>query len=148
MGFMMPKGIPATDQGANLNKQRGNLWVDNGYVSDVVPSPIPNGKPNPMLLVNYRDQYARVFPDGPFDMSWDGIQKINPIAALSVGKMVIPNPLFRNRMRLPVINRSNPTSHSIGAGTALAAFNEQQAQLAASVRPSLFSQVFSRLRGA
>lgn len=145
--FGRSRGIPANQQGANLNAQRGNVWTDNGYASDVAPHVLPGGQPNPMLLVNYRDQYARVFPDGPYDRSWQGIQKENPIACLSVGKMAIPNPLQRNRMHVPTINKQNYTSHSIGAGTALAAYNSQQAQLAAQARPSLVQTVLGRLRG-
>jgi hypothetical protein len=148
VAFFMPKGIKPEQQGANLNQQRGNVWVDNGYQSDVAPSVLPTGKPNPMLLVNYRDQYARVFPDGPYDRTWQGVQKNNPIACLSIGKQVMPNPLQRNRMRVTHVNKTNFTSHSIGAGTALAAFNEQQAQLAVNARPSLMSTVMSKLRGS
>lgn len=143
----MPKGIPAAQQGANLNKQRGNIYTNNGYQSDVVPNVLPDNKPNPMLLVNFRDQYARVFPDGPYDRTWSGVQKNNPIAALSIGKQAMPNPLQRNRARVTHINQTNFTSHSIGAGTALAAFNEQQAAIAAAARPSLMSTVMSKLRG-
>lgn len=148
MRFGIPRGIPASQQGANLNRQRGNVYTDRGgYQSDAAPPTLPNGKPNPMLLVNYRDQYGRVFPDGPYDRSWQGVQKINPIAALSVGLQAMPNPLQRNRMRVTHINKTNMTSHSIGAGTSLAAFNEQQAQLAAAARPSLMSTIVTKLRG-
>lgn len=146
MHFGIPRAVKASEQGANLNRQRGNVWVDNGYVSDTVPNPLPTGKPNPMLLTNYRDQYARVFPDGTYDRSWQGIQRINPIAALSIGRQVLPDPYKRNRMRVSHINLTNHTSHSIGAGTALAAFNEQQAALATDVRPSLMSSIVSKLR--
>lgn len=147
MAFFFPKAIPPQDQGANLNAQRGNVWTDDGWESDTRPNQLPSGKPDPMLLTHVQDRYARVFPDGPYDRAWPGVQKINPIAALSIGKQAIPNPLQRNRMRVTHINQTNMTSHSIGAGTALAAFNEQQAQLAASVRPSLMSTVMSKLRG-
>ena len=101
-----------------------------------------------MLLTNYRDQYVRVFPDGPYDRSWQGIQKENPVAALSIGKQAIPSPLQSNRMRVSHINLTNHTSHSIGAGPALAAFNENQAQLAAAARPSLLSTIASKIRGS
>lgn len=142
----MRRRIAAVQQGAYLNAQRGNVWTDNGFASDTVPNRLPNGKPNPLILDHYRDQYGRVFPDGPYDMSWQGIQKINPIAALSIGKQVLPNPLQRARLTLTSIQKTNMTSHSIGAGTALAAFNEQQAMLAASARPSLMSSISSKLR--
>lgn len=142
------RGIAATMQGANLNALRGNVWTDDGWGTDIRPNAIPNGKPNPLVLTNVQDQYARVFPDGPYDRSWQGVQKINPVAAMSVGKQVIPNPYTRNRMRVPTINNRNPTSHSIGAGTALAAFNQQQAALAATARPSLLSTLAGKLRGA
>lgn len=145
IGF--PRGVQDR-QGEELNRQRGNVWVNNGYESDVHPDVLPNGHPNPLLLVHYRDQYARVPPDGPFDRSWQGIQKINPIASLSIGRQVMPNPYQRNRMAVPHINLVNKTSHSIGAGTALAAFNEQQAELAANARPSLLSTIASKLRGS
>lgn len=147
MRIGIPRGIPGSQQGANLNKQRGNVWVDNGYESDTAPNVLPNGHPNPMLLTNYRDQYARVFPDGPYDRAWQGIQKINPIAQLSIGRQVMPNPYHRNRMAVPHIHLTNAATHSVGAGTALAAFNEQQAQLAANARPSIVSTLLSRLRG-
>lgn len=147
MRFFMPKGLPPSQQGANLNAQRGNVWVKNGYESDTVPDVLPNDHPNPLILDHYRDQYARVPPDGPYDRTWQGVQKDNPIATLSIGRQVMPNPYHRNRMRVPHIGQTNFTSHSIGAGTALAAFNEQQAALAASVRPSIMSTLLSRLRG-
>lgn len=140
--------IAPQDQGAFLNAQRGNVWTNGGWGSDTQPNAIPNGKPNPLIRTNFQDQYARVFPDGPYDRSWQGVQKINPIASLSVGKQVMPNPYHRVRMRVPTINNINPTSHSIGAGTALAAFNEQQAALAAQARPSLMSTLVGKLRGS
>lgn len=143
----MRKRIAAVQQGAYLNAQRGNVWTDDGFMSGTMPNTLPNGKPNPLILDHYRDAYGRVFPDGPYDKSWQGIQKINPVAALSIGKQVMPNPLQRARLTLTSIQKTNMTSHSIGAGTALAAFNEQQAQLAAAARPSLMSTVLSKLRG-
>ena len=151
MGFVRKSRrgrIPPNQQGAWLNAQRGNVWTNNGWGSDTHPNAIPNGKPNPLIRTNFQDQYARVFPDGPYDRSWQGVQKINPIAALSVGKQVMPNPYQRVRMRVPNINTNNPTSHSIGAGTALAAFNQQQAALAAQARPSLVDTLVGKLRGS
>lgn len=147
MGLFRRRQIPPDQQGAFLNAQRGNVWTRNGWASDTQPNAIPNGKPNPLILTGYQDQYARVFPDGPYDRSWQGIQKINPIASLSIGKQMMPNPYQRVRMRVPTINTNNPTSHSIGAGTALAAFNEQQAAIAAQARPSLLSTLAGKLRG-
>ena len=133
--FAHPKD-PAT---LPLNQQRGNVWTDNGYADDLN---LP-----PYLLVNYRDRYRRVFPDGPYDRSWQGVQKINPISALSVGRQAIPNPLQSQSLRIPRTNWNNPTSHSIGAGTALAAYNVQQEALAQQVRPGILSTIVGRLRG-
>lgn len=143
----MRKRIAAAQQGAYLNAQRGNVWTDNGFESGSAPNRLPSGKPDPLVLDHYRDRYARVFPDGPYSSAWAGVQKINPIAALSIGKQVLNNPLQTTRMTLTSIQKTNMTTHSIGAGTALAAFNEQQAQLAASARPSLMSTIATKLRG-
>jgi hypothetical protein len=143
----MRKRIAAVQQGAYLNAQRGNVWTNDGYGSDTTPNHLPNGKPNPLILTNHQDQYGRVFPDGPYDRTWQGIQKINPVSSLSIGKQALPNPLQNARMTLTSIQQTNPTSHSIGAGTALAAFNEQQATLASTARPSLLSTIASKLRG-
>lgn len=144
---MRRRQVRPQDQGANLNAQRGNIWTNDGYQSDSSPHTIPNNKPNPRRFTAYQEQYARVFPDGPYDRAWEGVQKINPVASLSIGKQVLPNPLQRARLTLTSIQQTNMTSHSIGAGTALAAFNEQQAALAATARPSLMSTVLSKLRG-
>lgn len=147
MGLFSRGGtVPADQQGANLNAQRGNMWTNDGYASDSTPDPL-NPHPIPWRFTAYREQYRRVFPDGPYDRSWQGVQKENPIAALSVGKMAIPNPLQRQRMHVPTINKTNFTSHSIGAGTALAAYNQQQQQLAAQARPPLLQTILGRLRG-
>lgn len=129
-----------SEQAQLLNQQRGNVWTDNGYASD---TQLP-----PWLLTNYRDRYRRVFPDGPYDRSWQGVQKINPIASLSVGRQAIPNPLHRNALRVQRTLWNNPTSHSVGAGTALAAYNQQQEALAAQARPSVLKTIVGRLRGS
>lgn len=141
----MRRRIAAAQQGAYLNAQRGNVWTSNGFESGTAPNRL-SAKPDPMVLDHYRDRYARVYPDGPYDRSWQGVQRINPIAALSIGKQVLNNPLQTARMRLTSIQRDNMTAHSIGAGTALAAVNEQQAALAATARPSLASQIGAKLR--
>ena len=117
-------------------RERGNVWEDVAFTTSPVRT-----HPN--------DIYLRVFPDGTFDRSWQGIQKDNPVAQLSRGSQwaTIPNPLQRNQLRVSHLQKETVAHRSIGAGTALAEANQEAYERQAIPQPGLLATILGRLRG-
>lgn len=133
---MFAKVLATPEQQAQmLLDERGDVWTNIGYT-----------QPQAMIPVaNYR--YRRVFPDGPYDQAWQGIQKNNPIADVYTGRPEIPNPYQRNRMALAPILKNNPAAFSVGAGPALYQAQDEFQAVQDSQRPTLLQTILSKLKG-
>jgi hypothetical protein len=116
-------------------RERGTIWTNVGYQS------MP-------IVIHPNDEYIRVFPDGPYDQAWQGVQKVDPIADVDTTYMEIPNPYYNEMELLPRVQYVNPTSVSVGAGPAVIEGWEEQDELAmAGSQPGLLATIMSRLRG-
>jgi len=119
-------------------QQRGDIQTKQGYTSfpwDTHPN----------------DRYVRVFPDGPYDQQWAGIQKNNLISQVGTQRASTygdePMYLQEVRQHSGTVQSVNWAAYSAGAGPARiaaqqAAYAQQQAQ-----PPSLLSTFMARLRG-
>jgi hypothetical protein len=97
------------------------------------------------------DQYRRVFPDGPFDRAWEGVQKINLMSSVGTARSSFYDPNvpvfnFETKSQYGRVQQNNQASHSFGAGPASIAAQEQEYQQTG-VPPSFLSMVMQRLRG-
>lgn len=130
------RGATPNRQIEDFYRERGNVWEDVAYAT----SPV---------ITHPNDIYLRVNPDGPFDMSWQGVQKINPIAELSRSSQwaTIPNPLQRQALHVSHLQKDTVAHRSIGAGTALAAANQEAYDRSAIPQPGLLATILGRLRG-
>jgi hypothetical protein len=114
--------------------ERGDVWTRYAY------GQLP-------INIHPNDTYLRVFPDGEYDQAWQGVQKIEPIAAMGTNHMDIPNPYYREKADLTSIQYINPASDSIGAGPALIAAQEQDYVASQTENPSFVRAVLARLTG-
>lgn len=99
--------------------------------------------------IHPNDTYRRVFPDGPFDRAWEGVQKVNEISSVGMLRASIYNPNipvfnFEQREHTPRTNRN--TLFGFGGGPASIAAQEQEYQQTG-VPPSFLKMVLGRLRG-
>lgn len=97
------------------------------------------------------DQYRRVFPDGPFDRAWEGVQKINEMSKVGTARASFYNPNievwnFQTKAQYTSIQRNNQASHSFGAGPASIAAQDQEYQQTGTP-PSFMSMMMARIRG-
>lgn len=133
---MFGKVLATPEQQAQmLLDARGDVWTNIGYTQPEAMIPI----------ANYR--YRRVFPDGPFDQAWQGIQKNNPISDVYTGYAEIPNPYQRNRMKTSRILQNNPAAYSVGAGPALYQAQDEYQAVQDSQQPGLLQTILSKLKG-
>lgn len=117
-------------------RERGNVWEDVAYSTSTD-------------ITHPNDRYLRVFPDGTFDRSWQGVQKINPIARAARGYQwaTIPNPLQTTRLRTGHLQKETAAHRSVGAGTALAEANTEAYERQAIPQAGLLATILGRLRG-
>lgn len=125
-----------TRQAQVLVRDRGTIQSPFGY--GVFPW---NTHPN--------DTYRRVFPDGPFDRAWEGVQKINLISSVGMLRASIYDPNvpvfnFEDKSQLPRIERVH--GFTFGGGPASIAAQEQEYQQTGQA-PSFLRMVIGRLRG-
>jgi hypothetical protein len=125
-------------QAALASQERGNLRLQQGYTS------FPwNTHPD--------DRYIRVFPDGPYSQKWDGIQKVNLISTVGVLRSAryTPEPAYLQEYAtvVPHTQQVNWAAYSQGAGPAVIAQQQAEAQQQAMIPPSFWGAVMARIRG-
>jgi hypothetical protein len=101
--------------------------------------------------IHPNDRYRRVFPDGPFDRAWEGVQKINLMSSVGTRRASFYDPNipvfnFETKKQYPRVQWNNQASHSFGGGPASIAAQEQEYQQTGQP-PSFLGMVMSRLRG-
>lgn len=101
--------------------------------------------------IHPNDRYRRVFPDGPFDRAWEGVQKVNLMSSVGTARASFYNPdipvfNFETKAQYGRIQSNNQASHSFGAGPASIAAQEQEFQQTG-IPPSFLRMVMARLSG-
>lgn len=95
------------------------------------------------------DAYVRVFPDGPYDRQWAGIQKINLISSVGTQRASVygDEPVYIQQLRQysGTVQAVNQAAYSQGAGPAVLAAQEQ-AMAQSSNPPPLWTSILARLR--
>lgn len=131
-----PRQATPGEQAAVLVRDRGVIQSQRGY--NIFPW---DTHPN--------DAYRRVFPDGPFDRAWEGIQRCNEISKVGMLRASIYNPdipvfNFEEKSQLPRVTRNY--GFHFGGGPASIAAQEQEFQQTGQP-PSFVRMVIGRLRG-
>lgn len=122
------------------------LWVQRGNVvtTQTLESAPWDTHPN--------DLRKRVAPDGPYDQSWAGIQKVNPVAGVGIHYAQFAwSPLRSQRANYGNILKNNPTPTFFGSGPAVQV-PQQQANLdayqaSANRQPGLLQSILRRFTG-
>lgn len=95
------------------------------------------------IIIHPNDLYNRVAPDGPYDVAWQGVQKLNAITQVAINRPTIENPLTSTRMYRPNGNILLNGAAPVGDGPAI--YAEENQGTAYEEQPGLLASIFARL---
>jgi hypothetical protein len=143
----MARRLSPSQQAKLAANQRGIIQTKRGFTSQPVQ-------------IHPNDRYVRVFPDGPFDEAWEGVQKIvggimpgtHRMGGMwdprdGMGQYATRNYLQGTLTQSGTISNNNAASRSVGAGPASYAAQAQAYAAQQNASPGLLSLLVNKLKG-